>query len=185
MLAEAILVHGDIGYKFCWLLLSKGQNKGTLARHGISLPMAINCSFQLLFAHHLKRWTPKFPIFEMIYSIYAMDSKKCSKFVFKLLSFWISHSMRRFRNAIRNCFMLDFSLCISSLLLLIGLETYCQGFHKILPHSWLASMIKKLLKTPKLAKNWLVTLAKVLNVPIELKGINYYLKVFKRVYNKL
>ena len=29
MLAEAILVHGDIGYKFCWLLLSKDQNQGT------------------------------------------------------------------------------------------------------------------------------------------------------------
>ena len=30
MLAKAILVHGDIGYKFCWLLPSKDQNQGTL-----------------------------------------------------------------------------------------------------------------------------------------------------------
>ena len=46
-------------------------------------------------------------------------------------------------------------------------------------------MIKKLSKISKLAKNLLVTLARVLNVPIELKCINYYSKVFKRVYNKL
>ena len=149
------------------------------------LQMARTSSFQLWFAHCLKRWTPDFLSFETIYSIYTMDSRKCFKFFLKLLSFWISHSMWRFRNAIRNCLMLDFSLCFSSLLLLIGLENYCQGLNKILPHSWLASMIKKLPKTPKLAKNWLVTLAKVLNVPIELKGNNYYSKVFKRVYKKL
>ena len=142
------------------------------------LQMAITSSFQLRFAHRLKSWTPDFPSFEKIYSMYIMNSRKCSKFVLKLLHFWISHSMR-------NCFMLDFSLYFSSLHLLIGLETYCQGLQKILPHSWLASMIKKLPKTPKLAKNWLVTLARVLNVPIELKGNKYYSKVFKRVYNKL
>ena len=44
---------------------------------------------------------------------------------------------------------------------------------------------KKLQKTPKLAKNLLVTLARFLNVPIELKCINYYLKVFKIVNFKL
>ena len=33
MLAEAILVHGVIGYKFCWLLPSEDRNQGTLARH--------------------------------------------------------------------------------------------------------------------------------------------------------
>ena len=33
MLVEAILVHGDIGYKFCWLLLSEDQTQGTPARH--------------------------------------------------------------------------------------------------------------------------------------------------------
>ena len=40
-------------------------------------------------------------------------------------------------------------------------------------------MVKKLSKTSKLAKNLLVTLARVLNVSIELKGINYYSKVYK------
>ena len=44
---------------------------------------------------------------------------------------------------------------------------------------------KKAIKTPKLAKNLLETFARVFNVPIELKGNEYYLKVFKRVYNKL
>ena len=33
MLAEAILVHGDIGYKFCWLLPSEDQNQGTPTGH--------------------------------------------------------------------------------------------------------------------------------------------------------
>ena len=32
MLAEAILVHGVIGYKFCWLL-PEDQNQGTPAGH--------------------------------------------------------------------------------------------------------------------------------------------------------
>ena len=98
---------------------------------------------------------------------------------------WISHSMWRFRITMQNCFMMDFFLWSSTLHLLIILEAHSQGLHKVLPHSWLASMIKKLPKTPKLAKNWLKTFARVLNVPIKLKGINYYSKVFKRVYNKL
>ena len=46
-------------------------------------------------------------------------------------------------------------------------------------------MIKKLSKTQKLAKNLLETLARVFNVPVELKGNKYYSKVFKRFYNKL
>ena len=28
MLVEAIIVHGDIGYKFCWLLPSEDRNQG-------------------------------------------------------------------------------------------------------------------------------------------------------------
>ena len=67
----------------------------------------------------------------------------------------------------------------------LALILLCHGLYQVLPHSWLVLMIKKLSKTSKLAKNWLVTLARVLNVPIELKGINYYSKVFKRVYKKL
>ena len=41
-------------------------------------------------------------------------------------------------------------------------------------------VIKKLSKTPKLN-----TIARVLNMPIELKGNNCYSKVFKRVNYKL
>ena len=67
----------------------------------------------------------------------------------------------------------------------LSFNLHCHGFHKILPHFWLVSMIKWLPKTPKLAKNLLVTLARFLNVPIELKGINYYSKVFKTVSFKL
>ena len=73
---------------------------------------------------------------------------------------------------------LDSSCNLASILL-------CHGLYQVLPHSWLVLMIKKLSKTSKLAKNWLVTLARVLNVPIELKGNKYYSKVFKRVYKKL
>ena len=67
----------------------------------------------------------------------------------------------------------------------LSFNLHCHGLHKIVPHSLLVSMIKKLPKTPKLAKNWLVTLAKFLNVPIELKRINYYSKVFKTINFKL
>ena len=73
---------------------------------------------------------------------------------------------------------LDSSCNLASILL-------CHGLYQVLPHSWLVLMIKKLSKTSKLAKNLLVTLARVLNVPIELKDNKYYLKVFKRVYKKL
>ena len=73
---------------------------------------------------------------------------------------------------------LDSSCNLASILL-------CHGLYQVLPHSWLVLMIKKLSKTSKVAKNWLVTLARVLNVPIELKGNKYYSKVFKRVYKKL
>ena len=67
----------------------------------------------------------------------------------------------------------------------LSFNLHCHGLYKILSHSLLVSMIKKLPKTPKLAKNWLVTLARFLNVPIELKSINYYSKVFKTVNFKL
>ena len=73
---------------------------------------------------------------------------------------------------------LGFFMCLSFNLL-------GHGLYKILHHSWLVLMIKKLSKMPKLAKNWLETFARVFNVPIELKGNKYYSKVFKRVYNKL
>ena len=44
---------------------------------------------------------------------------------------------------------------------------------------------QKAIKTPKLNTIWLALIARVLNMPIELKGNNYYSKVFKRVNYKL
>ena len=126
--------------------------------------------------------------------------------VLQLLLLLISHAMRNFCIDMRNCYMLDFFLWFSSLhlwlawqpiaklgkglwsapklgfFLYLSFNLHCHGLHKFLPHSLLVSMIKK---RPKLARNWLVTLARFLNVPIELKSINYYLKVFKIINFKL
>ena len=60
-----------------------------------------------------------------------------------------------------------------------------DGLYRALPHSWISLVIKKLSKTPKLATILLETLARVLNMSIELKGNNYYSKLFKRVNYKL
>ena len=54
------------------------------------LQMAITSLFQLRFAHRLKRWTYNFLSFEIIYSMYKMNSRKCSKCVLQMLSSWIS-----------------------------------------------------------------------------------------------
>ena len=48
------------------------------------LQIAITSSFHLQFVNCLKRWTPDFPSLEKIYSMYIMDSRKCSKFVLKV-----------------------------------------------------------------------------------------------------
>ena len=62
---------------------------------------------------------------------------------------------------------------------------FAMNLYKDLPHSWIALVIKMLSKTQKLNTIWLETIARVLNMPIELKGNNYYSKVFKRVNYKL
>ena len=67
----------------------------------------------------------------------------------------------------------------------LSFNLLCHELYKDLPHSWIALVIKKLWKTPKLNTIWLETIARVLNMPIELKGNNYYSKVFKRVHYKL
>ena len=55
------------------------------------LSIAITSSFQLQFVHCLKRWISNFSSFETTYSMYEMDSNKCSKSVQQLLSYWILH----------------------------------------------------------------------------------------------
>ena len=72
-----------------------------------------------------------------------------------------------------------------SFFLNLSFNLVCLELYKDLPHSWIVLVIKKLSKTPKLAIIWLETLARVLNVSIELKGKNYYSKVFKKVNYKL
>ena len=67
----------------------------------------------------------------------------------------------------------------------LSFNLVCHELYKDLPHSWIALVIKKLSKTPKLNTIWLEAIARVLNMPIELKGNNYYSKVFKRVNYKL
>ena len=90
-------------WKFCKLKVSISQGKVDFAswvlwfrssRNCLStwcscLQMAITSSFQLRFAHHLKHLTFDFLIFEKIYSIYKMDSRKCLKCVLQMLSSWI------------------------------------------------------------------------------------------------
>ena len=67
----------------------------------------------------------------------------------------------------------------------LSFNLVCHELYKDFPHSWIALVIKKLSKTPKLNTIWLEAIARVLNMPIELKGNNYYSKVFKRVNYKL
>ena len=66
------------------------------------LPMAITSSFQLWFAHHLKRWTFNFLSFETTYSMHKIGLQKV---------FEISPTAA----ILLDFFMLDSSLCFSSL----------------------------------------------------------------------
>ena len=54
------------------------------------LQMAITSSFQLWFAHRLKRLTHDFSSFETIYIMCKMDSRKCLKCVLRFLYSWVS-----------------------------------------------------------------------------------------------
>ena len=67
----------------------------------------------------------------------------------------------------------------------LSFNLLCHELYKDLPHSWIALVIKKLSKIPKLDTIWLKTIARVLNMPIELKGNKYHSTVFKRVNYKL
>ena len=148
---------------------------------------------------------------KLIFSCILWFNRVCEIVLYLVLQLLllISHVIRNFLIDMRNCYMLDFFLWFSSLhlwlawqpisklgkglwsapklgfFMYLSFNLHCHGLHKILPHSLLVSMIKKLLKTPKLAKNWLVTIVRFLNVPIELNSINYYSKVFKTVNVKL
>ena len=128
-------------------------------------------------------------------------SQSCSLF-FILCSFWHFPCYMKISHSHAKLLGVRFLLWFSSLhtwlawqrlqsspklgfFMYLSFNLLCHGLHKILPHSWFVLMIKKLSKTPKLAKKLISKLAKVLNVPIELKGNNYYSKVFKTIKFKL
>ena len=67
----------------------------------------------------------------------------------------------------------------------LSFNLLCHELYKDLPHSWIALVVKKLSKTLNFNTIWLEMIARVLSMPIELKGNNYYSKVFKRVNCKL
>ena len=147
------------------------------------LPMAVTPSFQLRITYCLKRWIANFPSLEMTYSMNEIGSKKCSKSCCAL-----------------EFFMLDFSLfppCILDLLMtkdykasklwffmLMSFQLLCRGFHRTLLNLGLL-WDQITIKNTKTYTIWLETIAKVLNMLLELKGNNYYSKVFKRVNFKV
>ena len=86
------------------------------------LLMAITFSFQLRFAHSLKRWIPDFPSFEKTYSMHEMDSRKFSKCVQQLLSSWILHV--RFLSLFS---LLAFMICLwQRIIKLQSLDSSCK-----------------------------------------------------------
>ena len=150
--------------------------------------MAITSLFQLQFAHHLKRWIPDFLSFEKTYSMHKMDSRKCSKCVQQLLSSWILHVsfLSLFSLLALMIYFWQRTIKLQSLGFSCKWASNCFSMDS----KKLSSILdcfgdKKLSKTPKLNTIWLETIARVLNMPIELKGNNYYSKVFKRVNYKL
>ena len=69
--------------------------------------------------------------------------------------------------------------------MLMSFHYLCHGLYRTLPHSWIALVIKKAIKNTKLNTIRLEMIARLLNMPIKLKGNNYYSKVFKKVNYKL
>ena len=157
------------------------------------LRLQVNSQVQLQLAKILQFELVHFSSCEIVLQL--ISSLSCSD------SFPLPISQVEFHN-LRNWWMVDFFCvfppCILVWFLAMGYEApklsffmnlsfnlLCHELYKDLPHSWIALVIKKLSKTPKLNTIWLETIARVLNMPIELKGNNYYSKVFKRVNYKL
>ena len=122
--------------------------------------------------------------------------------VLQLLLLLISHSHAKM--LVVGLFPLVFFLAS-----LTSLTTYCQAWQRAMKCSkarilhvfelqlalpWISQNSPSLLacfndqiatKNTKTCQNWLVSLTRFLNVPIELKGINYHSKVFKTISFKL
>ena len=150
--------------------------------------MALTSSFQLQFAHYLKRWIADFPSFEMTYSMHNLGSRKCSKSNWQWLSSRMLHG--RFISFLP---LLAFMICLwQRTLKLQSFGSSCfWAFHCFAMDSKELSSISHCFGDQIINKNtktytiWLEMIAKVLNMLIELKGNNYYWKVFKRVNYKL
>ena len=133
--------------------------------------------------HYLKHWIADFLSFEMTYSMHQMGSRKCSKSVKQLMSSWILHV----------AFILAFLICFwQRTTKLQSLNSSCKWASNCFAMDSIElSLIldcfgdQFTIKSTKTYTIWLETIAKVLNMLIELKGNNYYSKVLKRVNYKL
>ena len=147
------------------------------------LPMALTSSFQLWFTHRLNRWTADFPSFEKTYGMHKMDSGKCFKSVKQLMSSCILHV------AFILAFLISFWQRTTELQSLNSLCKWASIFFAMDSIDLSLSLDcfgdQNTIKNTKTYTIWLELIARVLNMPIGLKGNNYYSKVFKRVNYKL
>ena len=91
------------------------------------------------------------PLSCSLYSFWAfLKLVKILQSITKLLDvrflLWFSSFLDWFRKGFEALQNLDSSCNLASILI-------CHGLYQVLPHSWLVLIIKKLPKTPKLAKN--------------------------------
>ena len=128
------------------------------------------------------------PSFETTYSMHNLSSRKCSKSGWQLLSSRMLHG--RFFSFLP---FLAFMICLwKRALKLQSFGSSCfWAFHCFAMDSKELFSISDCFgdqitnKNTKTYTIWLEIIAKVLNMLIELKGNNYYSKVFKRVNYKL
>ena len=139
------------------------------------LPMALTPLFQLRIAHHLKRWISKFPSFETTYSMHKLNSRKCSKSGWQLLSSWMLHV--RFLSLLS---LLAFMICLwkrTIKLQRFGSSCYWASHCFAMDSKELSSILdcfgdQITNKNTKTYTIWLEMIAKVLNMLIKLKGNN-------------
>ena len=109
-----------------WILNFEIISKWSFTTLHSCLQMVITSSFQLWFVHRLKRWTPDFLIFKMIYSVPKMNFRNYSKFFLKLrvhvaTKFWVPNF-----HAVESCFMPHFPCFVAFFLLHNGHFSYLK-----------------------------------------------------------
>ena len=145
-----------------------------LVLQGVAKFIFLNFARLAKFHIECEIYFPSLALYPVAYTPFGISHSHAKLLAVRFLLWFSSLHTWLIWKRLRSSPKLGFFMCLSLILL-------CHGLCTILPHSWLDLMIKNLSKTPKLAKNWLETFARVLNVPIELKGNKYYSKVFKRV----